>query len=100
MKTLIIIALFTTLTLNGFGQTTDVKELLNDQTTRTDIFNTIAMNPELKKEFMATMKKHQGHMSMQQGDEMRMQAKGQMKMKEDSPDASKMMNSPEKFCKR
>ncbi len=95
MKTLIIIALFTTLTLTGFGQNTDAKDLLKDQATRTEIFNAIAMNPELKKEFMATMKMHQGHMSMQKGNEKMMQGKGQMGMKEESPDAS-MMNSPEK----
>ena len=96
MKTLIIIALFTTLTLTGFGQKTNVKELLKDQATRTELFNAIAMDPGLKKEFMATMKKHQGHMSMQQGDEKKMQGKGQMGMKNGDPDASAMMNSPEK----
>ena len=96
MKTLMIIALFTALTLTGFGQNTDVKNLLKDKETRAEIFNTIAMNPELKKEFMATMKMHQGHMSMQKGNETKMKAKGQMEMKEESPDASMMMNSPEK----
>ena len=96
MKTLMIIALFVTLTLSGFSQETNVKDLLNDQAKRTEIFNAIAMNPELKKEFMATMKMHQGHMQMQQGNETMMQGKGQMKMDSKTPDASMMMNSPEK----
>ena len=50
--TTILISMLTVLIFNVNGQNTDVKELLDNQETRTEIFNAIAGDHELMMNFM------------------------------------------------
>lgn len=59
MKTLaLFISLMTFWTMNSFGQSDDVNQLLENQKTRSEIFNSILNNHELMTEFIHAMNKN------------------------------------------
>ncbi len=81
------------MTFTSFGQEINVKKLLDKAETRSEIFNTIAGNHELMKEFMKVMKGNEHAMMMMNGDQKMMKHEGEMKMTGDM----KMMNCDDKM---
>lgn len=77
MKAITIFILsFTVLALNVNGQSTDVKVLLDNQETRTEIFNAISSDHQLMKDFMAVARENEhGAMVMRNEENSRMKKK-------------------------
>jgi len=67
MKTLaLFISMMTFWTMNIFGQSDDVNKLLENQETRTEIFNSILNNHELMTDFIHAMNNNSHAMMMMQ----------------------------------
>ena len=95
MKTfLVIISMIGLLSFTTTGQKKDVTKLLDNQQTRTEIFNAIQNNHELMNEFMNHMKGNQHAMMMWQGNTQFMNQKYMRNLMRNHPQAMRqMMNS-------
>ena len=71
MKTTVfILSMLTVFTICGFGQNSNIPELLNKKDTRTEIFNTIMNDHDLMMDFIDAMKGNQHAMMMMKGNNM------------------------------
>ncbi|MDF1573343.1 MAG: hypothetical protein P1P82_17170 [Bacteroidales bacterium] len=112
----IFISMLTVLVLNVNGQNTDVKGLLDNQDTRTEIFNAIANDHQLMMDFMQVAKKNEhgammmrnaenhemGKMEPEKGGMMEMNDEHQMMdMMKDNPEMmQKMMGNMMQMCEK
>ena len=112
----ILISMLTVLVFNVNGQNTDVKGLLDNQETRTEIFNAIASDHQLMMDFMKVawenehgammMRNAENHqmkkMESKQGDTMEMNSEHQMMdMMKDNPEMmQKMMGNMMQMCEK
>ena len=62
--TVIILSILTVFAISGFGQNSNIPELLKKKDTRTEIFNTIMNDHELMTDFIYAMKGNQHAMMM------------------------------------
>jgi len=93
MKTItILISMLTLLAFNGYSQKTDVKGLLDNQETRTAIFNAIAGDHELMMDFMKATKDNEHAMMMMQNENRKMKEMEGNKAMVTMKDDQKMMN--------
>jgi hypothetical protein len=100
MKTLaIIFSMVAFIAFSGYGQSADIKGLLDKPETRTEIFNTILENHELMTEFMKNMKGNEHAMMMMEEDSKMIGHDGEMEMKEDHKMMEMMKKDPEMMQK-
>lgn len=100
MKTLaLIFSMMTFLAINSFGQNADVKELLEKQETRTEIFNIILNDHELMMDFMKAMKGNKHAMIMMKENHQIMGNEGKMEMKSGHQMMGMMKDNPEMMQK-
>lgn len=100
MKTItILFSMLTLLAFNGYSQTTDVKGLLDNQETRTAIFNTIAGDHELMMGFMKVAKENRHATMMMENESSKMEKmkpnKGMVEMKDNHQMMDMMKDNPE-----
>lgn len=95
MKTfLIIIVMFGLVSFTGTGSTTNTDELLNDQQTRTEIFNTIQNNHEFMTEFMQQLEGNPQAMMTWQGNTQFMNQKYMLNLMQNHPEVmQQLMNN-------
>lgn len=79
--------MLTLLAFNSYSQNTDVKGLLDNQKTRTEIFNTIAGDHELMMDFMKVARENEHAMMMMKGNNPRMEKCGKMEMTHEQLDS-------------
>lgn len=71
MKTTVfILSMLTVFAISGFGQNSNIPELLKKKDSRTEIFNTIMNDHELMTDFINAMKGNQHAMMMMKGNNM------------------------------
>ena len=101
----ILITILTILVLNVNGQNTDVKGLLDNQKTRTEIFNAIASDHQLMMDFMQVAKENEhGAMMMSNAEnhqKQKMESKkgGMMEMNSEHQMMDMMKDNPEMMQK-
>ncbi len=103
-KTALIFSLISLVAFNSFGQSKNVSQLLKNQETRTEIFNTILKDHTLMMDFMQAMKVHKQTMMMKESSQMMENNKGggssnTMDMMKSNPEMmQKMMSSMMDKC--
>ena len=97
MKTLtIILSMIVLVSLTSCKQETDLKALMNNPESRTEVYNAISQNEAYMTEFMESMHKNQNTMQMMQGNKKIMSSmmtgEGMQMMMKDSTMMHSMMN--------
>ncbi|RCW39089.1 hypothetical protein [Marinilabilia salmonicolor] len=97
----LIIAMITVLVFNTNAQNTDVKELLDNKETRTELFNAIASDHQMMMDFIKVAKKNEhGAMMMRDAENPEMKKMGSMQGGNDEQKMMGMMkNNPEMMQK-
>ncbi len=93
MKTIATIFIAVLLfTVNGYSQTSEVKALLENQKTKTEVFNAILGDHQLMSEFMTAMKGNKHASMMMQNGNSQMQGMKEKNMMEGSASGQKMQH--------